>query len=221
MPVIKLLFGEIDLDKMPDILLAMLFFACLFSATCFFFDYHTINISNHLIHFPIGLLFFPATYVISNIIQDRSGRRMANTVVACGFFSDIVLVFMGWCIAYIGDRTDYFSVFNALPIIMGATLIFLCVSSLLNTFVFESMKKIRQKSAVGLFIGFFSSITAAELLVSSMSMPLLFIKQGLTGSVILTIIITVAYKIGFNFLATSAYVYYDLKKIRKKTKALV
>ena len=115
---LRYLFGELDYGKLKEISLALAFFICLFSATCFFFDAHQFQFSGHYIHFPVGLLFFPATYVISNIIQHQLGKKVANTVVACSFFADVLLVIMSWVIAHVGDRTDYLTVFNDLPVII-------------------------------------------------------------------------------------------------------
>lgn len=213
--VIKILFGEVSANKAVDVLLTLLFFISLFSATCFFFDSKAVTLLGYEIHLPVGLLFFPATYVISNIIQDRNGRQYANTVVAFSFLADVILVGMLWVMAHLGDRSDYSTVFNALPVIMGATFVFLGVSSVFNTFIFEVTKKWRKKNIVGIFFGFFTSITASEFLVSSMSMPLLFYKNGLKGSIILTIIITVLYKILFNFIATILYMMYDNYRLNK------
>lgn len=214
--IIRFLFGDIAKNKSFDIFLVLLFFISLFSATCFFFDSKAVILFGYEIHLPIGLLFFPATYVISNIIQDRNGRQYANTVVAFSFFADVILVAMFWVMAHLGDRADYFSVFNALPVIMGATFIFLGVSSIFNTFIFEITRRWRKKSIVGLFFSFFTSITASEFLVSSLSMPLLFYKNGLKGSIILTILITVIYKVVFNFIATVIYMIFDNYRLSKQ-----
>lgn len=209
---VRYLFGELDYSKVKEISLALAFFICLFSATCFFFDAHQLQLFGHYIHFPVGLLFFPATYVISNIIQHQFGRKVANTVVACSFIADLFLVAMSWIISYMGDRADYFTVFKDLPIIMMATFIFLTVSSAINIIIFEKLDRIRKTSIFGFFIGFFTSITVAELVVSSMSMPLLFYKQGFNTNVYLTIFITVSYKVLFNLLSTILYVLYTSKK---------
>ena len=214
--IIKFLFGEIDKNHITDIMLCLLFFVTLFSTTCFFFDSHKMSILGYVIYFPVGLLFFPATYVISNIIQDRSGRAYANTVVASAFLSDAILVGIGFITSHAGDRMDYLTVFNNLPLIMGSTFIFLSISSLLNTFVFELTKKLRKKSIFGMFVGFFSSIMSAELLVTFMSMPLLFYKQNLKTGLILTVLITVIYKLLFNLIATICYVIYNDSCSRKK-----
>lgn len=213
--VVKILFGEVSVNRATDVFLTLLFFISLFSATCFFFDSKAVTLFGYEIHLPIGLLFFPATYVISNIIQDRNGRQYANTVVAFSFLADVILVGMFWVMAHLGDRIDYFTVFNALPVIMGATFIFLGVSSIFNTFIFEVTKQWRKKNIVGMFFGFFTSITASEFLVSSMSMPLLFYKNGLKGSIILTIVITVIYKVVFNFIATVIYMISDNYRLNK------
>ena len=109
---LRYLFGELDYSRVKEISLALAFFICLFSATCFFFDAHQLELFGHYIHFPVGLLFFPATYVISNIIQHQLGKKVANTVVACSFIADLFLVIMSWVIAHVGDRADYFAVFK-------------------------------------------------------------------------------------------------------------
>ncbi|MCF6768430.1 VUT family protein [Thiotrichales bacterium 19S11-10] len=204
--VIYFLFGEIDRYKTAEIFLSLLFFISLFTATCFFFDHRFIEIFGVEINFPVGLLFFPLTFVISNMTQDLFGRRAANTIVFCSFFADILLVSMSWVIANVGDRYDYYTVFNDLPIIMGATLVFLAISSAFNIFIYELLKKVRTTNIIGLGLSFFSSTTAAEILTSSMSMPLLFYKEGISGSILLSIGVIVAYKIIFNLVATLVYI---------------
>ncbi len=214
--LVKFLFGDIQKQHFLDLLLPLLFFISLCSATLFFFDSRAMSLFGIEIHFPVGLLFFPATYVISNIIQDRKSRTYANTVVFVCFLADVILVAVCWVIAHLGNRADYFSVFDALPIIMGATFIFLGVSSLLNTFIFELTKRYRHRSVLGSFMGFFASITAAEFAVTSMSMPLLFYHQGLKGNVLMTIFITVIYKIAFNFIAATCYAIFEVFEHRKE-----
>lgn len=206
------LFGEIDNSIFADTIINLLFFISLFSATCFFFDAHVISFFGYNIHFPVGLIFFPATFVLSNIIQDRKGRKSANTIVACCFLADLTLVLMSWLIANIGDRDDFYTVFNEVPIIMGATFIFITVSSIFNTYLFDRLSNFRAKGALGLFILFFVTTTAAELLVSSMSMPLLFYRRGFNGGVYLSILVTVSYKVIFNLISSLVYVYVDSVK---------
>ncbi|MCF6777285.1 VUT family protein [Thiotrichales bacterium 19X7-9] len=205
--VINYLFGEIEKKKFVEFFLCLLFFISLFSATCFFFDHKELNIWDYKINFPVGLLFFPLTFVISNIIQDFYGKKTANTVVACSFIADILLVAISLIIASVGDRNDYYTVFKDLPTIMGATLIFLAVSSSFNIFIYGKIKKICSSSVLGMAISFFGSTTAAEILTSSMSMPLLFYKEGISGSILLSISVIVIYKLSFNFIATLGYIF--------------
>ena len=108
------LFGEVDPKVIPDLGLTLTFFISLFSATCFFFDARMITVLGYQVHFPVGLIFFPLTYVISNIFQFRRGRQVANAMVACCFIADLFLVTMGWFIANIGDRKDFYTVFCTL-----------------------------------------------------------------------------------------------------------
>jgi hypothetical protein len=52
---------------------------------------------------------------------------------------------------------------------------------------------------------FFIAITATEILTSAMSMPLMFYKHGLSGSILLAIAIIVTYKVLANIIITSTY----------------
>lgn len=52
---------------------------------------------------------------------------------------------------------------------------------------------------------FFITITATEILTSTMSMPLMFYKHGLSGNVLLTIVIIVTYKVLANIVITLTY----------------
>lgn len=203
------LFGDCEFALFSTLSFALLFFICLFSTTCFFFDIHTLHFFGYAVEFPVGLLFFPATYVISNILQDKQGRRVANTIVVTAFLADVVLVLMGWSLAHWGDRQDYLSVFNDLPLIMMASLLFIFISALFNTFLFDVFKTLRHRGRVGLLLSFVGSITLAECLATSLSMPLLFIKRDLSGSVLITIAAVVLYKLLFTLLASCAYVYWE------------
>ena len=72
------LFGEVDTKVIPDLGLSLAFFISLFSATCFFFDARMITVLGYQVHFPVGLIFFPLTYVIS---KARSNSKCNNLFV--------------------------------------------------------------------------------------------------------------------------------------------
>jgi hypothetical protein len=74
--------------------------------------------------------------------------------------------------------------------------------------IYQFLKKVMGAKPIYVILNFFITITATELLISSLSMPLLFFKESLTGSVLLTICILVAYKVVANMLMTIGYGFY-------------
>lgn len=203
--MLKLLSENYDSNKLIEYSLVVGYFCSLFISTCFFFDSKKIEIFHIIIQFPIGLIFFPLTFGISNILQDIYGKLITNTVIATSFIFDTVLVFGGLFLAWMGDRNDFWTVFKDIPNIMIATWLFLGIGSIFNITLYNYFKKIQPKNIFSLMLRFFITITSTEILTSTMSMPLMFYKHGLHGSIILTILAIVLYKICANFLITFAY----------------
>ena len=204
------LINALKSEKAKEISLYLLYFISFYSSTCFFFDHRLIHILGHPIHFPIGLLFFPFTFVFSNLVQDNYGKRTATTLIYVAFLADGLLVAMGVLMAYLGDRGDYWTVFKDLPTILVATFIFLIISGQTNIIIYGLFKKKYNQSMFYIVCCFFLTITISELLVSSLSMPLLFIKEGLNTNIILSILAIVFYKIAFNFIVTLFYFIYQM-----------
>lgn len=199
------ILSSLDIEKLKEYCLVVGYFASLFSATCFFFDAHQFEMFGLPQQLPIGLTFFPLTFALSNIIQYKFGKRVANSLILTAFIFDTLLVFGGLFLAWIGDRNDYWTVFKDMPSIMIATWFFLGIGSIFNIKLYTYLTKIDSKSIFEMLLKFFITITATELLTSTLSMPLMFYKHGLSGSVVLTIAIIVTYKILANIIITSAY----------------
>lgn len=201
----KIISTKVDTGKLKEYSIVIGYFSALFSSTCFFFDSHQIKIFNIVMQFPIGLMFFPLTFAFSNILQDKFGKLVTNSLIMTGFIFDTLLVFAGLFLAWIGDRKDYWTVFKDMPNIMLATWFFLIIGSIFNITLYSYFKKNEPKNIAIILFRFFITITATELLTSTMSMPLLFYKHGLKGSIILTIIAIVVYKVLANLLITFTY----------------
>jgi uncharacterized PurR-regulated membrane protein YhhQ (DUF165 family) len=198
-------FISFDSDKLKEYCLILGFFISLFSATCFFFDPKKVELFGIEVQLPVFLAFFPLTFAFSNIIQDKFGRRVANSLILAAFMFDTLLVFGLLLLASVGDREDYRSVFADMPLIMITTWLFLGISGIFNTLFYAYLKRKEPKNIFDMLFRFFLSITAAEMLISTLSMPLMFYRHGLSGSVALTIIIEVTYKIILNAIITFIY----------------
>ncbi|MGV3278024.1 VUT family protein [Rickettsiales bacterium LUAb2] len=196
---------NINFAKTKEYSLVLAYFVCLFITTCFFFDAHKVEVLGYTIQLPIALTFFPLTFAISNIIQDKFGKVAATSLTFLAFTFDTLLVFGAVFLASIGDRSDYWTVFKDMPTIMVSTWLFMGVGSTVNILFYGYINKKPAKSTAIAMLRLFSAITLAEIITSSMSMPLLFYKHGLEGSLILTITISVAYKVLANIVITIVY----------------
>ncbi|MDE1716326.1 VUT family protein [Chromobacterium amazonense] len=97
----------LDIEKFKEYCLIVGYFASLFSSTCFFFDAKKVELFGYIVQLPIGLTFFPLTFALCNIVQDRYGKRAANSLVATAFIFDTLLVAAATLMAWLGDRHDY------------------------------------------------------------------------------------------------------------------
>lgn len=196
---------NLDLAKLAEYSLVLGYFISLFSTTCFFFDTHQVSLLGHIIQLPIALIFFPITFALSNVIQDKFGPATSNSLILTSFVFDTLLVFAGTFIAFIGDRSDYWSVFRDMPSIMISTWFFLGISSVFNVKLYTYLNSLPNRFIFGPTLKFFITITATETLISFMSMPLLFYKHGLQGDFLLTTLLAILYKVCANLLLTFLY----------------
>ncbi|MGV3278688.1 VUT family protein [Rickettsiales bacterium LUAb2] len=199
------LSNKFDYKKIEEYALILGYFLSLASATLFFFDVHRATLFDKLIELPVGLIFFPLTFAFSNIIQDRYGKIVANSVTLLVFIFDTILVLVGLFMSSLGDRQDYWSVFKDTPLIMFMTWFLLGIGATFNIILYSLLKKRPASSLLEMLIKFFITITATEILISSLSMPIMFYKHGLEGSLLLTITITVLYKVFANVIITMTY----------------
>ena len=125
------LFGKTQADHWV-IIYPIAFTIFLTSTTFFFFDYKTIELFGYPLHLSVGLLFFPLTFSLSNLMQYRYGTLFANTVVRYGFLGDLCFVCIAWLLSHIGERQDYLSVYSEIPTIMLVTFFFVWLSNTIN-----------------------------------------------------------------------------------------
>ncbi|ELQ9312403.1 VUT family protein [Serratia marcescens] len=184
------LFGQTIEAEKSKLFLPVLFCIILTSSTFFFFDYRSIDIVGFKIHLSMGLIFFPATFTIVNCIQDLYGKLFANTVVRYGFICDTIFVGIAYFLSYVGERSDYLSVYKQLPTIMGMTFLFVWISNILNTFIFEKLKF----AQCHVFLRYFTSAFIAETVISGISIPLMMSKNNLDEGTIASIIFIASYK---------------------------
>ena len=194
--IIDKLFGETIKYETDRIYLPIFFTTTLCMTTVFFFDHVTFNLFGEPLHFSVGLVVFPLTFTLSNIIQDRHGRLFTNTVVRYAFLADCIFVFCGYALTYIGNREDYFSVFSEIPVIMLSTFFFVWLSNTINIVTFSFL----QKKKVNDFAKYSVAAIFAESSVSMISIPLMMYKNNLSGGALVSVAVVVFYKIAVTLL---------------------
>lgn len=188
--VLDKLFGETTQDDHAKVFLPIAFCIFLTSSTFLFFNHRSINIFGFDINISMGIIFFPVTFTIVNIMQDKYGRLFANTAVRYGFLFDALFVAISYLLSNIGSRTDYQTVYNQLPSIMISSFFFIWISNLINTIIFE---KIKTYSSA--FLAYFVSSSIAESAISFLSIPLMMKGNNLTKGTLPSIIFIIFYKI--------------------------
>ncbi|SMG59147.1 VUT family protein [Cedecea sp. NFIX57] len=194
--ILDKMFGQTTDNQHDKIYLPLLFCIFLTSSTFFFYDHKSLHLLGYQIHMSVGLVFFPFTFTIVNIIQDRYGKLFANTAVRYGFLCDALFVGLGYFLASLGERADYYAVYSQLPSIMGMTFIFVWISNLLNTLLFEKIKKITKH----IFLRYFVSSFTAETIISGISIPLMMRVNNLNKGAVASILFIVLYKIFISFI---------------------
>ena len=93
-----------------------------------------------------GVVVFPITYIIGDLIVEFYGKKTAKTIILAGFLMNVIAIIVFYIVIYLPPypgwemQEAYASVLGFAPrIIMGSLLAYIS-SNLLNNFVFTKMK---------------------------------------------------------------------------------
>lgn len=93
-----------------------------------------------------GVVIFPISYIVGDVVVELFGKKQAKTVIWAGFglnlLAMIALAIVGWLPPYPGweGQEAYMAVFGFVPRIVFGSLSAYIVSSLMNNHVFEKIK---------------------------------------------------------------------------------
>lgn len=96
--------------------------------------------------FGAGILFFPVSYVIGDILTEVYGYARARRVIWTGFAALVFMAFMSWAVvsmpaAGVWDGQDaYEQVFGLVPRIVMASIVAFWAGEFVNSFVMAKMK---------------------------------------------------------------------------------
>jgi uncharacterized PurR-regulated membrane protein YhhQ (DUF165 family) len=191
-------FGVISKERLKYTILYSLFMVSLTSATIGIRDVHNFVMFGIHLTFTVGVIFFPLTFVISNIIQEEYDIDTANTVVFSALLTDLIMVSMLYLIAFFGDSKSYHSIFGPLPYVWMVSFISILISCFINNAIF---KKIRNHFNVG-FVGILVSILTSSIVAETI-LPIIALPFLLAGKNNIYLFSAIALAFGYKLVVTA------------------
>lgn len=106
--------------------------------------------------FGAGVLFFPLSYVIGDMLTEVYGYARARRVIWTGFAALIFMAFMAWVVVALppapgwNDQAAYIAVFGNSWRIVAASMLAFCIGEFANSLVLAKMKVANKGKHMGL-----------------------------------------------------------------------
>jgi queuosine precursor transporter len=145
--------------------------------------------------FGAGILFFPVSYVIGDVLTEVYGYARARRVIWAGFAALLFMAFMSWVVVALPPAPDwtnqpaYEAIFGQVPRIVFASMVAFWAGEFVNSLVLAKMKLwTRGRHLWSRTIG---STVAGQGVDSLIFYPLAFWgAQGWTTDLVLTVLVT-------------------------------
>lgn len=145
--------------------------------------------------FGAGVLFFPVSYVIGDILTEVYGYAHARRVIWTGFAALLFMAFMAWIVVALppaatwGNQQAYETVFGQVPRIVGASIIAFWAGEFVNSYVLAKMKIWTKGKA--LWSRTIGSTVFGQGIDSALFYPLAFLgATGWTTELVFTVALT-------------------------------
>ncbi|MEG3123024.1 queuosine precursor transporter [Sphingomonas sp. GB1N7] len=158
--------------------------------------------------FGAGILFFPISYVIGDVLTEVYGYARARRVIWAGSIAVLFMAFMSWVVVKLPPAPDwrnqaaYETIFGQVPRIVFASLCAFWVGEFVNSYVLAKMKV--WTGGKRLWTRTVGSTVAGQGIDSLIFYPLAFWgAHGWTNALVLKILVTQwALKVGWEVLLT-------------------
>jgi len=158
--------------------------------------------------FGAGILFFPISYVIGDVLTEVYGYARARRCIWAGFAAMLFMAFMSWVVVALPPAADwtgqaaYQQVFGQVPRIVFASICAFWVGEFVNSYVLARMKVWTQGRH--LWTRTIGSTIAGEGVDSLIFYPLAFWgAQGWTNALVIKVLLTQwALKVSWEVLLT-------------------
>ncbi|MHC5064616.1 MAG: queuosine precursor transporter [Planctomycetota bacterium] len=136
-----------DRDELPFAIISALFVAALVVCNLIANKFVTVDLGFHVFVLSAGVLPYPLTFLVTDILSEIYGKKRANQVVISGFFGSFFVLGVLWLGAQFPALADskvddetYFTVFhNAWRVILASMTAYLC-AQLVDIRVFHAIK---------------------------------------------------------------------------------
>ncbi|MGH6614321.1 queuosine precursor transporter [Sphingomonas sp.] len=145
--------------------------------------------------FGAGILFFPISYVIGDVLTEVYGYARARRVIWAGSAAVLFMAFMSWVVVALppapswGNQAAYETIFGQVPRIVLASLCAFWVGEFVNSYVLAKMKL--WTGGKHLWTRTIGSTVAGQGVDSLIFYPLAFLgAEGWTTNLVLTVLVT-------------------------------
>ena len=158
--------------------------------------------------FGAGILFFPISYVIGDVLTEVYGYARARRVIWAGSVAVLFMAFMSWVVVKLppapdwGNQAAYETIFGQVPRIVFASLCAFWAGEFVNSFVLAKMKL--WTGGRHLWSRTIGSTLAGQGVDSLIFYPLAFLHaEGWTTDLVLKVLVTQwVLKVGWEVLLT-------------------
>lgn len=158
--------------------------------------------------FGAGILFFPISYVIGDVLTEVYGYARARRVIWAGSIAVLFMAFMSWVVVKLppapdwGNQAAYETIFGQVPRIVFASLCAFWAGEFVNSYVLARMKV--WTGGKHLWSRTIGSTIAGQGVDSLIFYPLAFLyAQGWTTDLVLKVLVTQwVLKVGWEVLLT-------------------
>ncbi|MBB5709562.1 hypothetical protein FHT02_000784 [Sphingomonas xinjiangensis] len=145
--------------------------------------------------FGAGILFFPVSYVIGDVLTEVYGYARARRVIWAGTIAVLFMAFMSWVVVALppapgwNNQAAYQTIFGQVPRIVLASVCAFWAGEFVNSYVLARMKLLTQGRM--LWARTIGSTIAGEGIDSLIFYPLAFLgAAGWTSELVLTVLFT-------------------------------
>ena len=156
--------------------------------------------------FGAGILFFPVSYVIGDVLTEVYGYAKARRCIWVGFGAMLFMAFMSWVVVSLppaavwGGQSAYESVFGQVPRIVAASIVAFWAGEFVNAFVLARMKVWTEGKA--LWTRTIGSTVFGQAVDSAIFYPIAFFGVWETKAVLIVMVTNWALKVAWEAALT-------------------